>query len=309
MTVTIHKRLEKFSTKMFLWTAIVLTVLAAIYWFLQPVHSTPNSRKNVGDAPAVNMGKTPHYEPSVSGGKNLGEEVQTIASKRQKLSFESEPDLYAVANTAVNSNDPLDLYNGFIATMGCMDIAVDKDKYKAIATKENEDLRKAASLKLLTRCRGFIDNDYTANAELRNRITTKIKTLSDGYFAGVTHGAKASDSQIAHVITSGDWHSFLLMSSSIAPRTETYRRVSDNAKESILYLSAWMQVGCDLGRNCSSEGFTYLKNCAEHNQCTGSFENELKAGLSDSELERVKVYRQEIGQAFQSKNFRYFGLG
>jgi len=233
--------------------------------------------------------------------------------KAKPLNFNSAEDLYALASSAANSSDPMTAYNGYLALRSCTGVVLRQDeleKMVALGGNSPEAIERVRSASIvLRRCAGFFNNDRAANIELLKRLGYGFRSKANSYYGDPLGGGPPTDEQFAEVIVRGDWHTFSWLMSEMMPRARASASIKPDSEDDLYFSTAWLQANCDLGNNCTASGLSYLISCADFGRCLGSWENTFVNGLSEKQRAAVSDYRNQIVQAFLSKNMKFFGLG
>ena len=191
-------------------TAAAACALLIAYFLLPSGDEKPKRSTGVASATA-NPGPNPHLrkEPPedriaalpTTGSHSSG--LENSSAQQKPLTFESAGDLYALASRALNSKDPMELYNGWIATRICTRAASDRATLEhliAIGGKELSRFEAVRSAKIIiNRCHGFFNNDHAANLGFEARFEEKIRTNPDFYFEGAASTAP-TDEQFASIL-------------------------------------------------------------------------------------------------------------
>lgn len=160
----------------------------------------------------------------------------------------------------------------------------------------------------LRKCAGFFNNDRAANEALRRRLRESLLAHAGEYVDGVGQGGP-SDQQIALAIDRGDWQTFTGASHQLLPRVWARAGIARDSEDALMYGVAWQQALCELGRDCTPDGLSYVLLCALHEQaCAGSWEAFGRRGISDRQAVKVARLRSEIVAAYRRRDMAYFGL-
>ena len=233
------------------------------------------------------------------------------AAKANKLNFDSAEDLYALANTAVNSSVPMELYNGWLATRSCTRTPLERTHLENLVAQGGNDhssIERVRNAKLiLRRCSGFFNNDHAATLELERRFEYKIRTDPRFYFEGML-SEPPTDEQFSAILDRGDWYTFSVLMQTMTSRVALSAMRKSGAPDEVYFAMGWMQAACDLGQDCSSNGLSYANFCLAQSNCLGSWESFHIHGLTEAQKIQVSVHRNKIAQAFLQKDLKFFGI-
>jgi hypothetical protein len=231
----------------------------------------------------------------------------SIASTLSAASFELETDLFGFASRAVSSRDPNTLRNASSALGVCIDADIQQQRVGHLlnatpSDRHERELARAATL-FLSRCRGFVNNDFSAIAAMHREIASRLRDL--GGFAPGVSGSELTAADFRAIVDQRDWLSFeYALHLAMKTRIEKSGPTVDNALFGVAYTAA----ACDLGKECGPDSITYAAHCVRSRQCLGSWERTFEQGLDGEQRATVAGYRAAIVRAVKEKNYAYFGL-
>ena len=261
-------------------------------------------------------------QAELSQQKNTKDVVLTVASASASLD-QSKPraplaidystfdNLYDLANRAASSNDFRLVQQGLMATQACMLALKARPTYEGMANSGAspdpiEAERKRSSALLLARCRGFFDNDYAANNELRSRLSAKIRQ-QNAYVIGTSVEAP-TQAQLLDVIEREDWLTFTGAFDRYRPFVARAQGINQRSPNEYLFIAAWLAAGCGSGFDCGRDSLPYAINCADGGLCKGSMNNNLFGDFDQEQIAVAEGYRKAISEAFKSRDLAFFGL-
>lgn len=280
-------------------------------------HFSDSRPKDSGAASPLGLADTVKAGEQSSGRGELGAvanslDVPSAAPRGNgRSSFDSSPDLFTFATLSASSSDPSFLGHGLIAAANCIAVKREAIQLSQLAISQALDTqdtahRSGSARLLLSRCRGFIENDPAANAGLRARIAQAARATQD-YVAGVTEGGP-SDDQLRRIIDRQDFLGFEKTLTDLLERTMAANHVPADARSVMNYTVAYLVAGCDLGRDCTATGMTYAMMCAMESRCAGDLERTYLAGLDPRDAAAVAEIRSRIVRAFRAADMAFFGL-
>ncbi|WP_418317646.1 hypothetical protein [Piscinibacter sakaiensis] len=227
-----------------------------------------------------------------------------------RLSFSGAPDLYALANEALASARPERLRDGWHAVTACMASVHPRERYEQMANGAASGPASAqqmdAASRLLEKCRGFFDNDRSANDELRSRLRHRAIESDRLQFPWMFNGPPTA-TRLMVVLEREDWMALNHLAYHLISRILERKNLSIRSPEAVYLNAALEQVSCDLGRDCTSADILYLLNCADQDRCAGSVEQNAVAGMQRAELARVGHWRRELKAAISARDLAWFG--
>lgn len=232
------------------------------------------------------------------------------APRRTVADHGRSEDLFGLAMRRADSDRAAELLDGWWAASTCISVSASREVLQRQALlqgqgPEGREQQRAAAA-LLHRCKGFLDNDLSANLGLRARLVLKLSQHPDVYVPGPVH-VPMTDLQFARAVEHGDALGFRAAFNFGFPDRLASRLASSDADRSLVGL-AFAQAACDLGLDCSAEGVDYLLGCGLAGRCNGSLEAFWQHGLDVEERARVRRFRDGIVAAVRARDLSYFGL-
>jgi len=232
------------------------------------------------------------------------ETAKAAVASGPALNFDRSSDLYKLATDSINQSDPLALYNGWLATSACVSVQNTRSQHEQLAASDRSR-RALAAQELLRRCNGFFNNDRAANSGLLKRFADRLAADKTRYFSGVTPG-DMSQAHVDAMLAAQDWQTLLAMQYQLLPGARASLGIQAGSAQEMLLALAWLQAGCDLGRDCSDRSIMYIARCADSGRCPGSIEAAFSEGLASAQSEEVQQFRKRIVQAFLARDGRFF---
>lgn len=284
--------------------------LIAYLWSMTVLPEGPTPKTLTGKE---SLQPLPPSDPGRTVELPVGREASTRTAPLEKKpdsaserSFETTVDLYALAVRNASSADRRALLHAVSAIDVCIDADIHQERVghlintRPFDPKQREVARSATIL--LSRCRGFINNDLVAIHALRKELWGKLRQTGE-YAPGVSE-REMTAADFRKIVDERDWLSF-----EYGLRLVTKARVMNNqpSVDDALFGIAYTAAACDLGKECGSESVTYAAYCLRSGDCQGSWEKTFAGGLSDQQTAKVRKYRNEIARAIEMKNYAYFG--
>jgi hypothetical protein len=296
---------------------VALALLGAGAWWLagRPAAVGPEVQASrTAEAASAASAPLADHRATVELAQEAPSAAQSTTSSASKaaFSFDTAPDLYQLATDSINSSDPGVLFNGLDAVNACTIRAKTRSAFEQLAAGP-QTLQALAAKELLRRCGGFFTNDFAANQGLRKRYLQRLEGNEGRYL----HRAKAQqplDERFAALLATQDWQMFVGYMHEVMPgalKAQGIEPGSEQAEseQALLFGVAWMQVACDMGRDCSGRNIMDVAQCAEHGHCPGAAEAELAAELNEHQLKMFRQFRERISAAVRARDLGFFGLG
>jgi hypothetical protein len=250
--------------------------------------------------------------PALTSLSSAGQLRTASQEKGATGTFDTVEDVYAFVTRAASSGDKLTLVQGFNAAATCMAMRADRQmledaKSYAGADHKQQELKRVAIL-VLSRCRGFFDNDASANSELRDRITGRLRSMENTFVGGLHH-QRITNSQFIAVMDTGDWMTFGGLMTDIMPSLSRSQGIAEGTEDHTLLGVAYILASCDIGKDCSSISLSYAAMCVRARACTGGLDSFGSDEFTQTQREKILKFRRQIADAWARRDRRYFGVG
>jgi len=297
--------------------AAVLIAGAAV-WLLRPGREPSAPRQaELGSAgrsnAAVEFGRPENVPTSASPPESTKSAPIALGSvsRLAKLEFDQADDLYSLSTAALSSADRKVVLNGWWAAMACNSSGPSHGELESISAgldfrggSTSQPQREAAKL-ILSRCRGFYDNQGTATTELRSALKRRLLEFGDMHVAGVSTGAPTAV-QVKQILVHRDWQTFSTSMSDFLPAAAKKLGIAPVGKEVDLLGMAWIGASCDLGKDCSPNGLVRASQCALSANCDYAQDQNWLRDLPAEERTKVERYRRWIVDNFLAANAAAF---
>lgn len=232
---------------------------------------------------------------------------QTIAA-----SFDTSDDLFKFAFDAMGSNNPTRLVHGFEAAQLCLAAKASWDVIAPFLQAEpalgpERAARTRAAQSLRQRCRGFLDNDSSANNSIRSTIRARVLQNPSIYLRSA-YTTELTTEQFLEAMNRGDWVLPNVAAHEILPRMVASRGLTGSTQKAMDVGIAFTLALCDIGRDCSEQSAEYQLGCAQFNRCAGGFEPFFLKELPPERRSSVAALRAEIAAAWIRRDSAYFGF-
>ncbi|MFG5410931.1 hypothetical protein ABXN37_26015 [Piscinibacter sakaiensis] len=291
----------------------VLVVGAAIATWLAIEGVRPDGSNSMPTPPRAANEQVRPSDAEIAEARTGGTEVtgQNPAPKGGSLSFGSAEDLYALANAALSAKDPATIHDGWQAATVCMAALHPRSHYEQMAAKSlpqpvSDQQARAAAL-MVMKCRGFLDNEWSGNSELRGRLRERLRADGSVYFPA-SAGAPPTPAQFTSMLDRQDWATLPLLAQRFSKKILGDDGLLSQFTEMGGYLAAWQLIACDMGRNCTGSDPEYLVHCLDSGNCNGSVIDNLKEKMSPAEWESAQRWRLKMGKAIAERDLSFFGV-
>lgn len=291
----------------------LLALAVLLFWMVQgdaPVTaSVPASlRRDTVTGMEADPSSSPDSAAAVASPRRATESEPGPTIERTTLDFDRDPDPYAMAHRALSTSDQATLFNAFMATLTCT--AMNKSRTEmetelSVAPGDMPQLRRDAIQLVLTRCRGFFDNDRAANRELMQRLSTKIRANLTGHLPPFTKGTLPRE-HFAAVVDRGDWQTFSISVLEFTGNIMKHKGLAQSELEMMLVMGGVQMAICDLGKECSARSLQFAAMCVNSDDCQPALQGHMWEGLPAELKVRMQAYGAEIIAAMRRKDLDYF---
>jgi hypothetical protein len=271
-------------------------------------HPTPVSTES--SAPAVVSTKATTFP--VESAVSQAAVPKSTQPLRPATSFSGEKDIWGFAHKALARGRTEDLLEARIATTNCLTQQAIAPQLKAAAAGASSPAfhgamtpgRQMAIADLQSRCAGFEkvgkDGALSFNRELVNRLEQA------GYKIDPKKGPTSENLRFGLSAGAPD---FMAASTEMLLGPLTKRMdIPDKDPREDLVAQALILAQCDLGIDCSAEGWRALQKCALVGECGGELNAGWEQEYDPQKVSQINAYRQEIVAAIKSHDWKALGL-
>lgn len=231
-------------------------------------------------------------------------------NRTQRESFNSSDDLWKLANDALKRSDSPGVYEGFVAAKECNGVVQMQDEFANFASGGNSLLagaltpeRQLGIQRLFRLCEGFIKAGKTESRQL-------MKALGE-YAAQLTQIAPSQRPDIRNrpaewaAATKAVFSNSLTAAEEAIPTLIGYRTQSlgtpQGEREQVLVAFGGFLAMCDMGKDCSSQGYSASLSCAMSGSC-GDLWDHWENDFSESERLAIGKYRATWREAIERQD-------
>ena len=293
---------------MFALGAIVLGATALAWW--RASVELPAGAANAVAVPAASFADS---APSRQAGR-----VETPPASAPDAAFgrsaSAEHDLWKYANAMRTSSDGGKLMEARHAILECKGFAALGPDMANFVSGGRSRLdgpvtpdRQLAYAALTSKCGGFRTASKADIQSLRNDIEARARKFAPEQFQAA-FTSDFSGRQKIEMLFSGGASEIAQSLPQVATDWAVSRGLLDRKDERRdEMLTAAFLAACDLGTDCSPDGFETQLQCVLNGECQRYWQG-IEDGLSDERRQRVAAYRAQLVQAVKERNLESLGL-
>ena len=257
---------------------------------------------------------SPPSQPMETSSTSTIEQIPMAADQAYGRSVSGETDFWKYANAMKNSKDPAKVMEARHAVLECQGFAALNEEMASFVSGGKSKLegrltpeRQLAFSSLTSKCNGFRVASRSDVLALKHALNDQAQKVAPNQFSAA-FASELTAKQKIEMLYSGSGSAIAQSLPKVAKDWAISQGLLDRADERRDdMLTASFLAACDLGTDCSPNGFETQLQCVLNGECQQYWQG-IEAGLSEDRRQRVAQYRSQLVRAASGKDISLLGL-